>query len=170
MSIPLTVEDFIGTELIYTYDNGWEYELYVKNRDTIDYRIFSGMVGGRWVKDQKVFLDMLLPGVFKLSWSEPTGTDVSLCFMLAEKRTHGTIFFPKWVHDFPAITVCYQNDYIPLMEESRLKYDTYPKFDVSEFSTITFMKNCGANNEKVVAQAPYDGMADDIRSGKLTFN
>ncbi|KPI84256.1 Phenolic acid decarboxylase [Leptomonas seymouri] len=170
MSIPLTVEDFVGTQLIYTYENGWEYELYVKNRDTIDYRIHSGMVAGRWVRDQKVFLDALLPGVFKISWTEPTGTDVSLCFMLTEKRTHGTIFFPKWVHEHPEITVCYQNDNIPLMEESRLKYETYPKSLVSEFSKITFMKNWGANNENVVSQMPYPGMCDDIRSGKLTFN
>lgn len=170
MSIPQTIDEFIGTQLIYTYSNGWEYEMYVKNKDTIDYRIFSGMVKGRWVKDQKVFLDMLVPGVFKFSWSEPTGTDVSLCFMLADKRTHGTIFFPKWVHEHPEITVCFQNEHIPLMEASRVKYDTYPKYVVSEFSAITFMKNWGADNEKVVSQAPYDGMADDIRSGKLTFN
>ncbi|MDN8848505.1 phenolic acid decarboxylase, partial [Staphylococcus aureus] len=33
-----TLEDFLGTHLIYTYDNGWEYEMYVKNEHTIDYR------------------------------------------------------------------------------------------------------------------------------------
>ena len=48
-----TLQDFIGKHMIYTYDNGWEYEMYVKNEETIDYRIHSGMVGGRWVKDQK---------------------------------------------------------------------------------------------------------------------
>jgi len=26
-----SLEDFVGTHFIYTYDNGWEYELYVKN-------------------------------------------------------------------------------------------------------------------------------------------
>lgn len=48
-----SLEDFVGTHFIYTYDNGWEYELYVKNDHTIDYRIHGGMVAGRWVKDQK---------------------------------------------------------------------------------------------------------------------
>lgn len=36
--------------MIYTYENGWEYEFYVKNQNTVDYRIHSGMVGGRWVQ------------------------------------------------------------------------------------------------------------------------
>lgn len=65
-----------------------------------------------------------------MSWTEPTGTDVSLNFMPNEKRMHGIIFFPKWVHEHPEITVCYQNDYIDVMKESREKYETYPKYVV----------------------------------------
>ena len=26
-----TLQDFIGSHFIYTYDNGWEYEIYIKN-------------------------------------------------------------------------------------------------------------------------------------------
>ncbi|MGB3568402.1 MAG: phenolic acid decarboxylase, partial [Priestia megaterium] len=97
----------------------------------------------------------------------PTGTDVSLNFMPDEKRMHGIIFFPKWVHEHPEITVCYQNDHLDLMYESREKYETYPKYVVPEFADITFIKNVGANNEEVIAQAPYEGMTNDIRTGKL---
>ncbi|WP_158799247.1 phenolic acid decarboxylase [Pedobacter sp. L105] len=93
------MEDFLGSHFIYTYANGWEYELYVKNEDTIDYLIQSGMVAGRWVKDQKVDLVKLTKGVFKISWTEPTGTAVSLNWMPEEKKMHGIIFFPKWVHE-----------------------------------------------------------------------
>ncbi len=110
-----------------------------------------------------------MDGVFKVSWTEPTGTDVSLNFMPNDNRMHGVIFFPKWVHEHPEITVCYQNDFITLMEESRLRYETYPKYVVPEFADITFYKNEGVNNEKVISQAPYNGMTNDIRSGKLTF-
>ena len=39
-----TLDDFLGTHFIYTYDNGWEYEWYAKNDHTIDYRIHGGMV------------------------------------------------------------------------------------------------------------------------------
>lgn len=164
------LEDFIGVQFIYTYANGWKYEMYIKNEDTIDYRIHTGMVGGRWVRDQKVDLVKLTDGVFKVSWTEPTGTDVSVNFMPNENRLHGVIFFPKWVHEHPEITVRYQNDFIPLMEESRLKYDTYPKYVVPEFADITYKKFVGVNNERVVSVAPYDGLIEDIESGKLSFS
>jgi phenolic acid decarboxylase len=48
--------DCIGSHFIYTYKNGWEYGLYVKNEDTIDYRIHNGRVGGLWIRDQKQIL------------------------------------------------------------------------------------------------------------------
>lgn len=45
-----TLDDFLGTHFIYTYDNGWEYEWYAKNDHTVDYRIHGGMVGGSRIK------------------------------------------------------------------------------------------------------------------------
>lgn len=53
------------------------------------------------------------------------------------------------------------------MEESREKYSTYPKYVVPEFATITYAKNEGVNNEKIISQAPYQGMIDNIKAGKL---
>ncbi|MBT8951631.1 hypothetical protein BTI19_09900, partial [Lactobacillus delbrueckii subsp. bulgaricus] len=53
---------------------------------------------------------MLTEGIYKISWTEPTGTDVALDFMPNEKKLHGTIFFPKWVEEHPEITVTYQNE------------------------------------------------------------
>lgn len=55
------------------------------------------------------------------------------------------------------------------MEESRIKYETYPKHVVPEFADITYFKNERVNNEKVIFQAPYEGMTNDIRLGKLTY-
>ena len=52
----------------------WRYEMYVKNDRTIDYRIHSGHVGGRWVKGQEVDLVQLDDDSYKISWTEPTGT------------------------------------------------------------------------------------------------
>ncbi|MCG7338980.1 phenolic acid decarboxylase [Staphylococcus sp. ACRSN] len=164
-----TLNDFIGSHMIYTYDNGWEYEMYVKNENTIDYRIHSGMVAGRWVKNQQADIVQIIAGVYKISWTEPTGTDVSLNFVPDQNIMHGVIFFPKWVHERPDITVCYQNDYIDLMETSREKYDTYPKYVVPEFANITYVGQPGINNEQVVSEAPYDGMTQDIRDGKFAI-
>ncbi len=52
------------------------------------------------------------------------------------------------------------------MEESREKYENYPKYLVPEFAEITYVGNAGQNNEDVIAEAPYDGMTDAIRAGK----
>lgn len=164
------LDEFLGGHFIYTYANGWNYEMYVKNETTIDYRIHSGMVGGRWVKNQQVHIVKLTDGVFKICWTEPTGTDVSLDFLPNENKLHGVIFFPKWVHEHPEITTCYQNDFIDLMIESREKYDTYPKHVVPEFGKIFFKKNEGMNNEKVIAEAPYEGMIEKMVSGELNFS
>ena len=60
-----TLDDFLGTHFIYTYDNGWEYEWYAKNDHTVDYRIHGGMVAGRWVKDQEADIVMLTEGVIR---------------------------------------------------------------------------------------------------------
>ncbi len=51
------------------------------------------MVAGRWVKDQEADIVMLTEGVYKITWTEPTGTDVALDFMPNEGKLHGTIFF-----------------------------------------------------------------------------
>lgn len=169
MEIVKDLIEFIGSHFIYTYDNGWQYELYVKNENTIDYRIHTGLVGGRWVRNQKVDLVKLTDGIFKISWTEPTGTDVSLNFMPNINKLHGVVFFPKWVHERPEITVCYQNDFISVMEESRDKYETYPKYVVSEFATITFKRNEGINNEKVISEPPYEGMIEAIENNTLLF-
>lgn len=87
-------------------------------------------------------------------------------FCSERKKLNGTIFFPRWVKEHPEITVCFQNDFIPLMEESRVKYPTYPKMVVPEFATITYIGDAGINNEEVIAEAPYDGMTDDIHNGR----
>ena len=34
------------------------------------------------------------------------------------------------------------------------------------FATITYMGDAGIDNEDVISEEPYDGMPDDIRSGK----
>ena len=160
------LEDFIGTHFIYTYDNGWEYEWYAKNDHTVDYRIHGGMVKGRWVKDQEADIVKLTDGVFKITWTEPTGTDVALDFMPNEKKLHGTIFFPKWVEEHPEITVTFQNEHIAEMEAAREKYETYPKLLVPEFATITYMGDAGVDNEDVISEELYEGMPADIREGR----
>jgi phenolic acid decarboxylase len=146
--------DIVGRHFIYTYDNGWRYEMYVKSRTTIDYRIHSGIVGGRWVKHQTIDLVRLAADVYKLSWTEPTGTSVCVNVMPGQRRIHGVIFFPRWVHEHPERTVLFQNDHLPKMERFRDEGPTYPIHIISEFATITFIETCASDDDTVIACPP----------------
>jgi phenolic acid decarboxylase len=148
------LEPFIGKHLIYTYDNGWQYEIYVKNGERFDYRIHSGIVGGRWVTDQQAYIRAVGDDVLKISWDEPTGTTVSLTVNLRRRQLHGVIFFPRWVFADPQKTVCYQNQHLDLMREYRDAGPTYPKEVIDEFATITFIEDCGPDRDDVIACAP----------------
>lgn len=116
---PETLSRVLGKHFIYTYDTGWQYEMYIKDAHTIDYRIHSGMVGGRWVRDQDAHIVRLSDDVFKVSWDEPTGTSVSVSFNLTEREVHGVIFFPQWIEQNPELTVCYQNEHLDEMRQYR---------------------------------------------------
>jgi phenolic acid decarboxylase len=153
---PEEIANFVGKHFIYTYENGWQYEMYLKNDWTIDYRIHSGMVGGRWVRDQKAHIVRLSDDVVKISWDEPTGTTVSVAVNFAERRLHGVIFFPQWIAQAPQKTICYQNEHLERMQQYRDAGPTYPKLVIDEFAPITFLEICGANDETVIACSPQD--------------
>lgn len=150
------LSEFLGKHLVYTYDNGWDYELYIKNDKTVDYRIHSGMVGGRWVKGQLARIVRISQHVYKVSWTEPTGTSVSLCANLNDKLFEGTIFFPRWIINDPKKTVCFQNEHLPLMEKYREEGPAYPIEVIDEFATFTAIHDAGQNNEDVIKCAPSE--------------
>lgn len=71
-----TLDDFLGTHFIYTYDNGREYEWYAKNDHTVDYRIhgaWSQVVGSK-------IITMITEGVYKVAWTEPTDPELHPLF------------------------------------------------------------------------------------------
>lgn len=155
-----------GKHLVYTYDNGWNYEIYVKNDRTIDYRIHSGIVGNRWVKDQQVYLARLASDVYKISWTEPTGTDVSLSVNLADKVFHGTIFFPRWVMNNPEKTVCFQNKHLDEMASYREAGPAYPTEVIDEYATLTLIRDVGENDDSIIncpASALPENFPDNLR-------
>lgn len=143
----------IGKHLVYTYDNGWNYEIYVKNSHLLDYRIHSGIVDNRWVKSQEVNIARVAKRVYKISWFEPTGTNVSLIINLDDRIFHGSIFFPRWVIENPKKTICFQNEHIAQMEAYRAEGPAYPTEMINEFATLTFMRECGLDDESIIACA-----------------
>ncbi|KAH7296621.1 hypothetical protein KP509_26G030900 [Ceratopteris richardii] len=111
---------------MYTYSNGWSYEVYYKNNCTIDYQVRSGPMQGRMVKGQEIKIKQLKTGyvsedleggsveppVYMVSWVEPTGTSVTQVLNLNELEVNTTIFFPHWVKKEPRKTVCVQSDHL----------------------------------------------------------
>ena len=154
MSEGRDLEGLIGKHLIYTYDNGWQYEIYVKNATTFSYRIHSGIVGGRWVTDQEAHIVNVGDDVYKISWDEPTGTTVSLALNLSRRRIYGTIFFPRWVEEDPKKTICYQNEHLDLMRRYRDAGPTYPKLVIDEAAKVTFIEDCGPDRNDVIDCPP----------------
>lgn len=153
---PETLAAFLGKHLFYTYENGWQFEMYIKNAQTIDYRVHSGLVAGRWVRDQQVHIARLADEVCKISWDEPTGTSVSVAINFAERQAHGVIFFPQWIAQDPKKTACFQNDVISKMRAYRDAGPTYPKLVVDKFARITFIEDCGQDVETVIHCSPSD--------------
>jgi phenolic acid decarboxylase len=144
----------IGKHLVYTYDNGWQYELYVKTANTFSYRIHSGIVGGRWVTDQEAQMVDVGENIYKISWDEPTGTTVSIVVNLTRRKIYGTIFFPHWIVEQPTKTICYQNEHLDRMREYRDEGPTYPKLVIDEAATITFVEDCGPARADVIDCPP----------------
>jgi phenolic acid decarboxylase len=151
---PAEIAAFIGKHYIYTYDNGWQYETYIKNEHHLEYRVHSGIVGGRWVKNQEAHIVRLAEGVFRASWVEPTGTGVSLAVNLVERRLHGVIFFPRWVVEAPQKIAVFQNPHIDRMLAYRDAGPAYPIELVDSFAEITFIEDCERDDETVIACGP----------------
>ncbi len=151
---PAEIAGFVCKHYIYTYDNGWQYETYIKNERHLDYRVHGGIVGGRWVKGQEAHIVRLAEGVFRISWVEPTGTGVSLAVNLSERRLHGTIFFARWVVEAPERIAIFQNPQVERMVAYRDAGPTYPIELVNSFAEITFMEHCARDDETVIACGP----------------
>lgn len=68
--------------------------------------------------------------------------------------------FPRWVMNNPEKTVCFQNGYISLMESYRETGPAYPIEVMDEFATITFVRDCGPDDDSVIVCAASELSAD----------
>lgn len=150
------LQGLLGKHFIYTYESGWQYEIYIRNATTFSYRIHSGMVAGRWVTDQAVHILEIGDDVYKLFWDEPTGTNVCVTINIRRRQIHGAIVFPRWVADSPEKTVCYQNEHLDQMLRYRDAGPTYPKLVVDKMAVITFMEDCGPDRTDVINCPPSE--------------
>lgn len=147
---PQDLSGIVGHRILYTYDNGWQYLMYIRNATTIDYHVISGDVGGRIVKGQPVDIVQIEDDDFKLSWTEPTGTCVAVNYLPGRRRVHGSTFFPRWVAQDGSAIALYQNDHLEEMHAGRDAGPTYPIEVITEFATITEFDFVGLDDDSVV--------------------
>ncbi|KAH7424807.1 hypothetical protein KP509_11G025800 [Ceratopteris richardii] len=154
----------LGKHIIYTYSNGWEYEVYYKNSDTVDYKVRSGLVGGRVVKGQKVSVKQLetaLPSentegseremsLYMISWVEPTGTSVVQVLNLNRREVRTVILFPDWVVKEPLKTVCFQNEHLDLIRSYRDQGPTYPIHPKIMLGRVHFIEQCMLEDDNII--------------------
>ena len=145
-----TLVPLVGKRLIYMYENGWEYEVYYKNKSNIDYKVLKGMVAGRCVNNQVIHMRRLsaTSEMFMVNWTEPTGTCVCQVVDLDRRSMQSVIFFPHWVVDNPSKTVLFQNDHLPIIATYRDVGPTYPIRVVNESGFIHTILNGVLDNER----------------------
>ncbi len=144
------LSEFVGKHIIYTYANGWHYEYYFRNETCGDYRIGSGDVGGRWTTHQKYMPSYLGHGTYKLAWVEPPGSVVCLNFNFEERWLHGFFGLAQWLIKSPEVGTVHQNAHLKNIREHRDKGPIYPLNVNYDFAEITFIEDCGRDNDDVI--------------------
>ncbi|CEH14140.1 Phenolic acid decarboxylase, bacterial [Ceraceosorus bombacis] len=100
----------INKHLLYTYDNGWKYESWIKSPTRIVYKIHGGPMGGR-DNYQTISCRVVREpsketgeqGVYLISWLEETGTVVSMTIDFTNNKVNSFICFSKGHWENPQI-------------------------------------------------------------------
>ncbi|WP_433759629.1 phenolic acid decarboxylase [Nocardia sp. CA-135398] len=144
----------VGKHLIYAYENGWIYELYVRGPQTIESRCLMGPMFGRWSKNQAAKLVQLDDDLYKIAWVESTGTTVVLIVWLGDRRVHTTISYPQWMLDYPESTLTCCEDNLDAIIAARDKGPTYPLTLVASSGRITFLESRELDDDTVIDCPP----------------
>lgn len=144
----------VGKHLIYAYENGWKYELYVRNSRAIEFRCLMGPMFGRWSTDQPAKIVQLDGDIYKLAWVEPTGTTTVVIVWLGRRRVHTTICYPQWMLDYPDSTLGRYEDNLDEIIAARDKGPTYPMTLVASTGRITFLETSNLDDGSVINCPP----------------
>ncbi|OJF77837.1 phenolic acid decarboxylase [Nocardia seriolae] len=144
----------VGRHLIYAYDNGWKYELYVRNPHTVAFRCLQGPMFGRWSTNQPVKMIQLHGDLYKIAWVEPTGTVTVLIAWLSGRRVHTTICYPQWMLDYPESTLGHYEESLDEITADRDQGPTYPQTLVASTGRITFLETRAVDDDTVIDCPP----------------
>ncbi|CAE7257531.1 padC [Symbiodinium necroappetens] len=149
------LSEVLGKHIIYTYENGWQYEIYFKSADMIHYRIHSGLVAGRWVTNREVCMTALGKGLVRINWQEPVGNIVTMVTSLEDRWLHSYFLMPKWITEDPMATVCHEDEHVEEMLKRREQGPTWPMHIAENaFATITFLEDVGTGRDDIIDCPP----------------
>ncbi|MRH90731.1 phenolic acid decarboxylase [Nocardia sp. SYP-A9097] len=151
---PGDLTGLVGKHLIYAYENGWKYELYVRDSTTVAFRCLIGPMFGRWSTHQTAKIVHLQSDMYKLAWVEPTGTSTVVIAWLSERRVHTTICYPQWMLDFPEYTLGRYEDHLGEILAARDAGPTYPLTLVASTGAITFLESRPPDDDTVIDRPP----------------
>jgi phenolic acid decarboxylase len=155
----------VGKHLIYAYDNGWKYELYVRNSHMTEFRCLMGPNFGRWSTEQPAKIVQLSGDQYKLAWVEPTGTTIVIITWLSQRRVHTTICYPQWMLDYPEFTMVRYEDNLDEILAARDRGPVYPLTLVASTGRITFLESQAPDDDTVINCPPSKlppGYADRV--------
>lgn len=145
----------LGKHIIYTYENGWQYEYYFKSETEGHYRIFSGHVAGRWVTNRKYHLTNIGHDLIRVNWVEPVGNIVSMVVNINERWLHSYFLMPQWIIDNPGPTICHEDEHDEEMLKLREKGPTWPMHIAENtFAQITYLEDVGAGRDDIITCPP----------------
>ncbi|WP_327140470.1 phenolic acid decarboxylase [Nocardia sp. NBC_01327] len=144
----------LGKHVIYVYENGWKYELYVRNAETIESRCLMGPMFGRWSKNQAAKIIQLSDDLYKLAWVEPTGTTTVIIVYLTGRQVHTSISYPQWMLDYPESTLTRYEDNLDEIIAARDLGPTYPLTLVSSAGRITYLETREQEDDSVIDGPP----------------
>ena len=166
-SVGLPKQEFsilLGKHIIYTYENGWQYEYYFKNETEGHYRIHSGHVAGRWVTNRKYHLTNIGNDLIRVNWVEPVGNVVTMVVNIKERWLHSYFLMPQWIIDNPGPTICHEDEHDEEMLKLREQGPTWPMHIAENtFAKITYLEDVGPNRDDIITCPPSElpeGYAD----------
>ena len=153
-SAPSSPAAILGLHLIIAYDNGWKYEIYVRNAHTIAFRCLMGPMFGSWSDDQPAKLARLDTDLHEIAWVEPTGITVVAIARPTSRSVHTTVTYPQWILEYPDITLGRYQDALPELHAARDRGPVYPLTMITATGRITFLESREQDDDTVIACAP----------------